>query len=147
VDGPPVLYSAAHLNRDIEVSLMLGDDAGGYVPYLESFEVGMHLDEVQRTLMAEETHEMRFNRGRSITATVVGSLIAAGGIYALADSRLAERDGGIDSEMNATRLAIGGGALGLGLTVATTSSIRRGVLTKRIEANESFHTSEDEATY
>jgi len=147
VNGPSVLYSAENLGREIEMTLMLSDETGAYVPYLERFEVGMHLDQVSRTLAAEETHEMRFSRGRSISATVVGSLIAAGGIYALADRGLAERDGELDSELNRTRVAIGGGALGLGLTVATASSIRRGVLTKRIEANESFYTSEDEPAY
>ena len=64
---------------------------------------------------------------------------AGAGIYALADSSLAERNGSIDSELNTTRVALGGGALGLGLTIATASSIRRGILTRRIEANETFY--------
>ena len=48
VKNSSVSEAAADYGRDLEMTLMLDTGDGLYVPYVESFEVGMHLDAVAR---------------------------------------------------------------------------------------------------
>lgn len=133
VGGSDILYGPGDVGRPIELTLSL-EDSSGSTAYWEHFEIGINLDEVARSLAAEERHLYEFQRRRTVTATTLGALMASAGTYLLADRSLGERDGVLDSELNTTRLSIGGGALGLGLTLITASSVRRGVLSRKIDA-------------
>lgn len=133
VGGSDILYDAGDVGLPIELTLSL-EDASGSTTYWEHFEIGIDLDEVARSLAAEERHLYEFQRRRTVTATALGVLLAGAGTYLLADRSLGERDGVLDTELNTTRLSVGGGALGLGVTLITASSIRRGGLTRKIEA-------------
>lgn len=137
VGGPGTLYGPRDVGRPMEVTLYLGG-AEGFTAYQERFDIGMNLDQVARSLAAEERHHYEFQKRRTVTATVLGTALAGAGIYLLADERLGYRNGVLDTEMNTTRLALGGGGLGLGFTLVTASSIRRATLSKKIAALETY---------
>jgi hypothetical protein len=136
VDGPEQLYTPADVGRELSLSLSLGTSSGGFVPYSERFTVDMDMAQAAHSIWAEEKRDLEVQVRRSIWSTTFGALIAGGGVFLLVDQNLSIRDGEVDDQLQATRLASGGGALGLGMTMVTASSIRRASSHRKLAALE-----------